>query len=764
MRTLRIIGEIALLLGVCWLSVASSDDEGDSGGGGSSEPSEPAQPGDPAKACEQDTECAGFQPADKCAGQERCLGGLCVWQQAVTCAGGEGTCVSKACDPATGTCLATPQADGAYCDDANACTTGDQCKAGQCVPGTTQVCDDGNACTNDSCDKTLGCQYQAKAEGTPCASTNKCYQDAKCDVYGSCAQGAQKDCDDGNACTQDWCDESSGCVNQIVANGGCDDGDACTINDTCSTGTCKGTPAADGDLCEDGNPCTGGTVCQGGACGGGMPVGDQGACDDGDPCTEGTICGEGVCGGGVPVTCPDDGNPCSSETCDSTTGCTVVPAPEGTECPSSNPCWEKALCQGTECLQGIPVPNGTACDDGQPCTGGSVCQGGECVAGTPLGDGAKCDDGNACTANEICTSGWCSSTQELSCDDFNPCTTDWCDTAIGCVHDPVGDGTLCTVTSGCLQATSCKAGVCVGADACDDGDACTVDSCGGGNVCSSAWQQAACPAESACANGKDDDDDGQADCAQPGCPKLAGAICGEALPLPAMVDFEAGPGPGFGAWAHATGKGAYTFAVDGTPTSVTPWSGAATLNFNDGTQAGFPQGATELRSRARLCCFDGQSDGETIYVTWMEYVDLPGPEEGAQPVRGFRVTRTDGQPNIDMGLTTVVQDRGVWRRRVAPVSAGVPLASFGLEWWIGDAPAAWSGGTGWFIDDVEVAREENCTNGVDDNGNGKIDCADPVCDLYDGCQEWLCADGQDDNEDGFVDCDDQDCAFSPDCQ
>jgi hypothetical protein len=53
---------------------------------------------------------------------------------------------------------------------------------------------------------------------------------------------------------------------------------------------------------------------------------------------------------------------------------------------------------------------------------------------------------------------------------------------------------------------------------------------------------------------------------------------------------------------------------------------------------------------------------------------------------------------------------------------------------------------------------ENCSNGSDDDGDGKIDCADPECWGAAGCTtEQNCNDGQDDDLDGAADCADEDC-------
>jgi len=62
---------------------------------------------------------------------------------------------------------------------------------------------------------------------------------------------------------------------------------------------------------------------------------------------------------------------------------------------------------------------------------------------------------------------------------------------------------------------------------------------------------------------------------------------------------------------------------------------------------------------------------------------------------------------------------------------------------------------------------ENCTNGVDDDGDGAIDCNDLDCSSHVACggSPENCTNGVDDDQDGYTDCDDQaDCASDPSCQ
>ena len=59
-------------------------------------------------------------------------------------------------------------------------------------------------------------------------------------------------CDDGNVCTDDFCDGESGCL--FLSNqAGCEDGNACTESDVCADGWCApGGPV----VCNDFNVCT----------------------------------------------------------------------------------------------------------------------------------------------------------------------------------------------------------------------------------------------------------------------------------------------------------------------------------------------------------------------------------------------------------------------------------------------------------------------------------------------------------------------------
>lgn len=53
--------------------------------------------------------------------------------------------------------------------------------------------------------------------------------------------------------------------------------------------------------------------------------------------------------------------------------------------------------------------------------------------------------------------------------------------------------------------------------------------------------------------------------------------------------------------------------------------------------------------------------------------------------------------------------------------------------------------------------ESDCTDGVDSDRDGLLDCEDDDCESSAACTELDCGDGLDDDDDGYADCDDTDC-------
>jgi hypothetical protein len=180
---------------------------------------------------------------------------------------GAGGCTTDPClpDPCTAphqtTCSASGGAvvcacDPGYHDDGAGHCTNDPCTPNPCaatnqscqvVGGAAQcytpTCDDGNPCTTDSV--VMGaCMHSNVGDGTAC-STSACVAGQTCQA-GACAGGAPVSCDDGDPCTSDSCDATSGCAHAPRAAGSpCDDGIACTSGDACTAqGACAGAVTA----------------------------------------------------------------------------------------------------------------------------------------------------------------------------------------------------------------------------------------------------------------------------------------------------------------------------------------------------------------------------------------------------------------------------------------------------------------------------------------------------------------------------------------
>ncbi|MBN2723470.1 MAG: hypothetical protein JXR95_05300, partial [Deltaproteobacteria bacterium] len=68
-----------------------------------------------------------------------------------------------------------------------------------------------------------------------------------------------------------------------------------------------------------------------------------------------------------------------------------------------------------------------------------------------------------------------------------------------------------------------------------------------------------------------------------------------------------------------------------------------------------------------------------------------------------------------------------------------------------------------FSSDSGITASENCSNGIDDDFDGYIDCQDVDCEDSSFCisgnnkPSEICDNGEDDDGDSYIDCDDQDC-------
>lgn len=413
--------------------------------------------------------------AESCTGQSASCPADAVLAAGTVCRAATGEC--DAAEVCSGLGIACPNdhfvPDGQACtDDGLVCNGSAACSNGSCVAALADLdCNDGDPCTADTCNEPGGCNFAP--------------------IAGCCQNNA--DCDDGNACTQDSCNGNNTCANVAIEgccsrDSECDDGDSCT-KDQCNipgpglggscgaaaiTGCCK--QASD---CDDGNSCTHDS-CENSKC---VSAGIANCCQQNADC--------------------DDGNSCTENTCDVATGaCTAAPIEEC--CLSDGDCGDKNVCTVDTCDLQTNTCTFTEdsdccavdadCDDNNPCTE-DVCDAAtrQCkktdVEGCCQAD-SDCDDGQACTADSCdLSNNTCTQSPVSSC----------CDTAADC-----DDGNSCTLDS-CSnnQCQSAEMPNCCQRDAdCDDGSACTTDRCDvGSGTCDHSVTGTCCQTDADCNDG-----------------------------------------------------------------------------------------------------------------------------------------------------------------------------------------------------------------------------------------------------------------------
>jgi hypothetical protein len=121
----------------------------------------------------------------------------------------------------------------------------------------------------------------------------------------------------------------------------------------------------------------------------------------------------------VDVISCDDGDPCTTDTCDVEAGCQHAPVD----------CNDDDACTTDLCVDGVCSNTPIDCNDDDACTT-DLCVEGVC-SNTPI----DCNDDDACTT-DLCVEGVCSNTP-IVCNDNNACTTDTC-VAGECVYTDNG--------------------------------------------------------------------------------------------------------------------------------------------------------------------------------------------------------------------------------------------------------------------------------------------------------------------------------------
>lgn len=225
----------------------------------------------------------------------------------------------------------------------------------------------------------------------------------------------------------------------------CDDGDSCTI-----------------DACDDASSfCTHAAQPDGGMCGNQTPTSE---CDQPDICISG-VCDPNPKSSGT--FCTDDGSECTNDVCDGAAACVHLPLPQGTACGDPDPasdCDQPDACDGVGTCDPNFEPAGNLCDDADECTSPDRCDGfGSCTGTVIQGcrdcmNDADCDDGVSCT-QDICVDFVCQN-NDICADDGLFCTgVEFCNLGSGfCVSSGNPCPGQCTEQDGCpCQMPSAKA-------------------------------------------------------------------------------------------------------------------------------------------------------------------------------------------------------------------------------------------------------------------------------------------------------------------
>jgi hypothetical protein len=620
-------------------------------------------------------------------------------------------------------------------------------------------------------------------------------------------------------------DDCNGVVDDVIW-----EGQPCTADaiGLCAQGTlhCDPAVAPDGQVCLPAAPVDPDPACDGldADC---DSTGDP-ANDDRDAvCGTGQLCCAGACVdpqsdpahcGDCYAACPDDGAPCHDPACVDG-ACTYAPWQDNAPCPDDGATCTSDLCQSGTCVHD-PLPDGTPCGEGG---GTTVCEGGACVRGCHI-DGVFYDPGARNPANEcqacrpdVDAFAWTNLGASTTCsDDGNPCTRDVCSaTTASCTHPARADGVGCGAGRICVQSSkTCVAGCFIqgtfrtpderdpnnecqscqpqvstsawtplpsSASCSGDGRWCTVgDHCDGSGQCVGGPPRDCSSASSDCTTGRCNESTDHCDAV----PKAQGTACTTSLGGPGVCDAQGGcfdgceiSGALYATGSHPgsnlcrscdPGRDRHAWSNETAGTSCQDGSNCTVGDTCDGAGAC-------LQGAPRDC--SAYDNGPCIVGTC--YETQPYCRSAYEPSGTF--------------CTTVIGSPGVCDDRVGVcveacfINNTVYLSSYQnpnnecqycdparsrISWTNRDNTSCPSRLGCNCVAGVQT--EVNCTDTLDNDGDGPIDCADTDCNAQScgaGClcsggvaTETDCADNTDNDGDGQTDCaDTADCPAGTAC-
>lgn len=443
-------------------------------------------------------------------------------------------------------------------------------------------------------------------------------------------------------------------------------------------------------------------------------------CDDGRMCTGREFCVGGRCQPGMPFFCIDEVE-CTIDECVEGRGC--VSRPDDSLCPPGTMCDPSSGCVGRPC------GTDAECDDGAACNGVEACgPDGICHGGVPL----DCADAIDCTIDS-CEEprGMCTHTP-----DGARCATGMCDPMLGCLDRRCRSSAECDDGLVCNGTESCSGGRCVPGPrpACDDGVACTVDACSeAARGCTSTPDSRLCPAGQLC--------DPMIGCTVRGCRSDGGCddglFCNGTERCDAATGVcVAGPPPSCDDGEACTvDRCVEMLGCFSEPRATREVCGNRIdddcdrlIDCADDDCRGAPGCPTcTPTSMTERACFDGRDDDCDGRIDCMD----PDCAMACTPRETDCRNRIDddGDGVVDCADPDCRLDPGCRDGGIVIVDAGPPRDS-------GPRPPA----------ELGIAQ---CTNGIDDDGDGRIDCADSDCRPLGPMSE--CCNGIDDDGDGTTD-------------
>ena len=543
-----------------------------------------------------DGQCEWTACEEKDCGPDGCGGTCGICEEGLFCTNGactppvcgNGTCEAPYEDcwtcpadcPGTGECEpSTTHPDGCGCNGWGVVTCNDQCgwnecddpeccfgyQCGQCfdcvagvcaisnlvdcAPGLVQACSTNNSTDCGYMECTADCEWTGDCIEPGCCSTNDCDYPCKfCDLTDAGCGLIQHE--DGSfeflECDCEWNPENVCQPAGKTQSCSCNDWGSQTCSSECTWGICQEPECCSQgaqDVCAAKHKCDQGTcvnTCGTGGCE--EQFGENCSnCSD-CACTGINICHNNTCKNPCAIANCNDGNPCTTDSCDSQTGqCQFPPKPAGANCGTMQKCTASQQCIGTCGSGGCEADHGencsiSSCPGDCPCPPGEECTGTSCGACGDLGE--ACCGESSCNGPWICNSGMCSSCGgqgEPCCPAGQPCNGDLECTgsicgACGDLQQPCCGGSSCNNSSWVCHAGNCSTCGNGGDPCCQDGPPCTGDlECSGG-TCGSPPCGGSCPQCQKCVNNscvQDDALEGE-DCF--GQPTLSVCKNGECVP------------------------------------------------------------------------------------------------------------------------------------------------------------------------------------------------------------------------------------------